>query len=194
MKIDRSSYFLFWAALLSGCLFVLSSCENDEREINNLFSKQAAIEEANQVVSYLSQDGTVKAKLTSPYMIRQQVDSPYTEFPRTLHVDFYDDSSVNIQTIMDARYGKYRDYEGKVLLRDSVVVINIVNGDTLRTPELWWDQNQQVFYTDKPTFISKRDGTRTSSTNGMRAKQDLSWYELYSNSGKLPVPKEDSLP
>lgn len=181
-------YISILAVLLQGCFFMIG-CENSQKEVDALFSKKLAVEEATQVESFLSQDGKIKAKLTSPFMIRQVTDSNYLEFPRTLHVDFYDDSA-KIETILDARYAKYREYESKVLLRDSVRVINIKNGDTLRTPELWWDQNKQEFYTDKPSHISKRDGTVIFSKQGMKAKQDLSWYELYQNSGQLPVPDE----
>ena len=183
-----SPYLFILAVLLPGCLFVLS-CENSQKEVDELFGKRLAIEVADSVNSYLSQDGKIKARLTSPYMVRQVTDSNYMEFPRTLHVDFYDDSA-KIETILDAKYAKYREYESKVLLRDSVRVINIKNGDTLRTPELWWDQNKQEFYTDKPSHISKRDGTVIFSKQGMKAKQDLSWYELYQNSGQLPVPED----
>lgn len=176
-----------------GCFFLLLSCENNKEELDAAFGKKAtAIEEALNVESYLSQDGKTKAKLVSPYMLRQVSDSQYIEFPRTLHVDFYDTTGV-VETILDAKYGKYREYESKVLLRDSVIVINIKNGDTLRTPELWWDQNKQEFYTDKPSHISKRDGTDIHSKFGMKAKQDLSWYELYGNSGVLPAP-DDAAP
>jgi len=184
-----STYCFFRAALFMGCFF-LFSCENTTEEVDAAFGKKAiAIEEAIQVDSYMSQEGKTKARLTAPYMLRQVKDSQYIEFPRSLHVDFYDTTGV-IETILDAKYGKYREYESKVLLRDSVIVINIKNGDTLRTPELWWDQNKEQFYTDKPSHITKRDGTDIFSRNGMKAKQDLSWYELYGNSGKLPTPDE----
>jgi LPS export ABC transporter protein LptC len=189
MKI-MFTYTFFRAVLFMGCLFVLLSCENTKEEMDAAFGKKAAaVEEAIDVDSYLSQEGKTKARLTAPYMLRQVSDSQFIEFPRTLHVDFYDTTGV-IETILNAKYGKYREYESKVLLRDSVIVINIKNGDTLRTPELWWDQNKSEFYTDKPSHISKRDGTDIFSRNGMKAKQDLSWYELYGNSGVLPTPDD----
>lgn len=185
-----STYSLFTAVLLMGCFFLLLSCENSKEEINAAFGKKSSgIEEAFQIESFLSQEGKTKARLTAPFMLRQVTDSNFIEFPRSLHVDFYDTTSV-VETILDAKYGKYREYESKVLLRDSVIVINIKNGDTLRTPELWWDQNKQEFYTDKPSHITKRDGTDIYSRNGMKARQDLSWYELYGNSGILPTPDE----
>jgi hypothetical protein len=113
------------------------------------------------------------------------------EFPKTLHVDFYDDST-RIETILDARYAKYFEYERKILMRDSVVVINTKTGDTLRTPELWWDQNKQEFYTDKPSRIN-RPTERVFARNGLRAAQNLAWYDFYQASGEVKTP-QDMLP
>lgn len=190
MRGTSISYYFFAAALLMGCFFVFTSCENDQAEVDQLFKKKAAVEEAKTVESFLSQSGKVKAKLTSPYMLRVQadvqVDSPYMEFPRTLHVDFYDDSSV-IESTLDARYAKYVELDRKVLLRDSVLVQSIKNGDTLRTQELWWDQDKQEFYTDKPAHVYQRDKI-IFAKNGMRAAQNLTSYTFYGSSGPMLVP------
>lgn len=190
MRGTSISYYFFAAALLMGCFFVFTSCENDQAEVDQLFKKKAAVEEAKTVESFLSQSGKVKAKLTSPYMLRVQadvqVDSPYMEFPRTLHVDFYDDSSV-IESTLDARYAKYVELDRKVLLRDSVLVQSIKNGDTLRTQELWWDQDKQEFYTDKPAHVYQRDKI-IFAKNGLRAAQNLTSYTFYGSSGPMLVP------
>src|SRR5690349_18411080 len=179
MQSTSIRYYFFAAALLMGCFFVFSSCENDEKEVDALFKKKAAVEEAKNIESYLSQSGVVKAKLTSPYMLRvqqvqSQADTPYMEFPRTLHVDFYDDSTV-IESTLDAKYAKYVEFNHKVLLRDSVLVQSIKNGDTLRTQELWWDQDKQEFYTDKPAHVYQRDKI-IFAKDGLRAAQNLSSY------------------
>jgi len=176
---------------------VFTACENDIKEVENLNSKnKIATEEAHNIEAYLSEAGKVKGKLTSPLMYRYQPtgqasDTPYTEFPKTLHIDFYNDSLVK-ESQVDAKYGKYRAAESKVLLRDSVVVINVLKKDTLTTDELWWDQNTQKFYTSKPARYSQHDGFVNFGKNGLEAKQDLSDLVFYNNSGTLPVPKEDS--
>jgi LPS export ABC transporter protein LptC len=190
MQSTSTRYYFFAVALLLGCFFMFSSCENDEAAVDALFKKKAAVEEAKNVESYLSQSGIVKAKLTSPYMLRvqvgPQVDSPYMEFPRTLHVDFYDDSTV-IESTLDAKYAKYVEFAHKVLLRDSVLVQSIKNGDTLRTQELWWDQDKQEFYTDKPAHVYQRDKV-IFAKDGLRAAQNLTSYTFYSSSGPMLVP------
>jgi LPS export ABC transporter protein LptC len=186
MRSKRTTYYLFAAALLMGCFFV--SCENDQEKVDALFKKQIAIEEAKNIESFLSQSGKVKARLTAPYMLRYQADSPYMEFPHSLHVDFYDDSTV-IESTLDARYAKYIEYDHKVLLRDSVLVQNIKNGDTLRTQELWWDQDKQEYYTDKPAQIYQRDKI-IFAKYGLKAAQNFTSYSLYGSSGPMLVPSD----
>jgi len=192
MQGHHPTYFFRIAALLLGCFFVITSCENSQQEVDNLFTRKVMLEEAHQIESYYSERGVVKSKLTAPLMFRRTQDSMYMEFPKTLHVDFYDDST-RIQTILDARYAKYFENERKILLRDSVVVINIQNGDTLRTHELWWDQNKQEFYTTFPSHINKRTETMFAK-NGLRAAQDLSWYDFYQASGQFLTSDSTLLP
>jgi LPS export ABC transporter protein LptC len=181
-------YAMMPAALLISCLFVLS-CENDIKEVNDLLAKQTGVEEGKDITSYMSQEGLVKAKLRSPYMLRYQSDSPYVEFPKSLHVDFYDDST-KIKSTVDALYARYREYENRVFLKDSVVVINIEKGDTLRTNELWWDQNTEEFFTDKPVRIYQKD--KTIFGKGLKAKQDFSSYDIFYITGTV-LTKGDEL-
>jgi lipopolysaccharide export system protein LptC len=190
MQWPSIKYLSWLAVLLGSCLFVIS-CENDLSEVDSQFSRKTAIEEAFQVESYLSQNGVVKGKLTAPYMQRYLVDSPYVEFPRTLHVDFYNDST-RIESILDAHYAKFLEFQHKILLLDSVVIINKVKGDTLRTSELWWDQDKQEFTTDKPVWINTPD-QRLYNKSGMRAAQDFSWWDLFSTSGDVDVKDNGDL-
>jgi LPS export ABC transporter protein LptC len=77
---------------------------------------------------------------------------------------------------MDALYGKYYQAQDKVFLRDSVVVKNIVKGDTLRCKELWWDQHTEKFYTDKEVRIYTPD--KILHGIGMEADQNFRWYTI----------------
>ena len=161
------------AALIISCCFVCA-CENDDKVIEEWTKDNIMREEAMNVESYLSQDGIMKAKLTAPlmYRVEQQrgVDTMYVEFPKKLHVDFFDDST-RIESWLDSRYGKYFENLNKVYLRDSVVVIT-VKGDTLRCHDLWWDQNRAMFYTDSvATYRSPGDYVRGGK--GMEATQDF---------------------
>lgn len=181
-------------AACTGCLF-LFSCENDVNEVDNQFKKKTAVEEAFNVDGYLSGEGKMKARLTAPYMLRYQPnapsDSPYIEFPRTLHVDFFDDST-RVESTLDALYARNNEYEKKVFLRDSVVVINKFRGDTLHTSELWWDQGKETFYTDKPVRIYQR--TKVIYGVGMTSKQDFSDWSIFNITNSQALVNPSGIP
>ena len=79
---------ILFAALLPGCIF-LCGCENDEKEVNNLYAKKLGIEEAVNVKLNYTTAGKIKAILTAPLMLRVQDTMPYYEFPKTLEAYFY---------------------------------------------------------------------------------------------------------
>jgi LPS export ABC transporter protein LptC len=136
---------------------IFFACENDEKEITKISAKSLSIEEATNVNVNYTTGGKAKAQLSSPLMLRVQDTLSYVEFPKKLHVDFYNEQGV-IESILDAKYGKYNEQQSKVFLKDSVRFIGLKNGDTLYTNELYWDRNRPVyqFYTDAPTVIKTK--------------------------------------
>lgn len=164
--------FRFIAGFLA--LASLSACENNPEVVKTISSKNLGVEEAIQVDINYTLAGKAKAKLLSPLMLRVQDTMPYVEFPKSLHVDFYNDST-RVESILDARYGKYMESQSKILLRDSIRFIGLKNGDTLYCNELFWDRNRPVFqfYTDKPVQIR----TKTQiiyGEDGFETNQDFS--------------------
>ncbi len=182
-----STYFNLFAALTMGCVFVWG-CENDATKVNRLNKKNTGVEEAIAVRLNYTIGGKTKAILTSPLMLNVQATVPYVEFPKTLHVDFYNDSTHEIESVMDARYANYKQYQSIVYLRDSVVVRNIQKGDTLYCDELYWDRNRTgvEFYTDKPVKI--RTKTETLDGKGMEAGQDFRNWHIMHPVGPISIP------
>ena len=182
---------LFLLAVLGGCFFV-AACSNDPAEVNELYTKKIGVDSAQQIEAYLSQKGIMKAKLKAPQMVRYQDTIPRVEFPNSLHVDFFDDS-LKISSQLDALYGRYMENQNKVFLKDSVTVFNTM-GDTLHSQELWWDQREQRFYTDKPVRIYKKDMILIGV--GMSAPQDFTSFELFNLQPSLirvhETPQRDS--
>lgn len=189
MPVQQKYFSLFVLTLITGLLFI--ACENNEKDLPSFRQKQVSVDEGRQITAFMSENSKVKAKLTAPFMVRNSADSPYTEFPKTLHVDFYNDSMV-VESQLDALYGKHFETLNKVFLKDSVVVKNILKGDTLRCRELWWDQKAEKFYTDKPVRIYKKGGTVLYGT-GLEAPQDFSGYTIMQITGPYAVP-ENTLP
>ncbi|MFY9463973.1 MAG: LPS export ABC transporter periplasmic protein LptC [Sediminibacterium sp.] len=167
------------AALVLGCFF-MASCENDVNEVKQLGVKKPGVEEGIDIVSYMSVNGVMKAKLTAPLLLRYQGDSALkSEFPKSLYVEFYNDSA-KLQSTLSAKYGRYLEQDKKIYLRDSVVVIR-VNGDTLYTSELYWDQIAEKFYTDKFVEISQREPRqKVFAQKGFTSNQQLTQFTYHS--------------
>lgn len=172
-------------AFLFACCCFFSSCENDPGVVNATNDRKPNIEEAFRIQSYLSSNGQQRAKLIAPYMKRYTLDTSYIEFNRSLHVNFYD-STGKVESQVDALYGKYLETQSKVYLRDSVVAFNI-KGDTLRSPDLWWDQNTRKFYTDKVVRF-KSASKIIYGGKGFEADQDLTRYTIFQPTGIIMVP------
>lgn len=176
-----------YTALFMSCIF-LWGCENDISKVNQLTKKNTGVEEAIDIRLTYTIGGKTKAILTSPLMLNVQASVPYIEFPNHLHVDFYNDSTHQIESVMDAHYANYKQYQSIVFLRDSVVVRNLQKGDTLYCEELYWDRNRTgvEFYTDKPVKIRTR--TETLDGMGMEAGQDFRNWHIIHPVGPISIP------
>lgn len=175
------------AVLVTGCFF-LFAC-NEKKQSVAIAEKDSGKEKATNVVVHYSIGSQRKAYLKSPLMYRVQDTVSYIEFPNTLHVDFYG-AGDSIESKLDARYGKYRDTESKIFLKDSVRVFNTV-GDTLYCNELYWDKSRvgTEFYTDKPVRIRRR--TEIIDGIGMEARQNFKEWRIIKPTGFLKVPASE---
>lgn len=186
---DQSTFHVLLGTGLLIILAFFSSCGNSDKELDDYNRKSLAVEEIKNADINYTVGGKTKAKLTSPLMLRVQESNPYVEFPKTLHVDFFNETGA-IDSRMDALYGKYFEQESKVFLKDSVKVINVL-GDTLYCNELWWDRNRKgsEFYTDKPVRIRRKlqiiDGI------GMDASQDFKAWHIINPVGTINVPNSE---
>lgn len=184
MKI-KSVHINILAALFTGCFF-LCSCENKLSDVEKFYQKDIAVEEGKNVIIKYSIGGKKKAILTGPLMFRVQDTVSYIEFPKNIHVDFFDLRD-SIESKLDAKYARYKESQSKVFLKDSVRVIN-VKGDTLYCDELYWDRSRTgvEFYTDKPVRIRTR--TEIIDGIGMEARQDFKEYHIIQVTGNIKVP------
>ncbi len=165
----------------------LLSCENDIEMVKALGVHKPGVEEGKNIVSLMTNDGKANAQLTAPLMLRFQIDSPRVEFPKSLHVDFYD-SLTTVESQLFAKFGRYVETENRVFLKDSVIVFNRKK-DTLWCEELYWDQRKGTFYTDKPVVISQQSPLQKIYGRGLNADQNFKWFTL-SKIGRINTGKQ----
>ncbi len=178
-----TEYYYQNAAALMACCFFFISCENDLKKIRDLQKEKLTVDEVKKVESYLSQSGQLKAKLTSPLMWRYFDSVPRVEFPNRIHVDFYDDS-LKVESYLDAKKAYYYEQQSRIILTDSVVVIRI-NGDTLKTNELFWEQNLHKLFTNSDVEIRQR--TKTIFGKGFESDEQLKNFSIDTPKGFVLV-------
>lgn len=177
-------FFAVFAFILIG--FV--SCKNDPEEIDALVSKQSMQEDkADDVVIIYSERGKSKIRMFATEFIRNEIAKPpYVDMRKGLKVEFFEDSSDNVESTLTALYARWYEGKGNVLIRDSVVVVN-KKGETLRTEELIWNQNVKKFYTEKFVRINTQD--QIMFGDGLEANEDFSWYRIKNPKGIVKVDK-----
>ncbi len=171
--------------LLAVCL--LTSCENDLEKVRDLSSKELGVEEGKDVVLNYTVAGKIKSVLKAPIMLRVEDSVSYIEFPKTLFALFYNEKG-EAESKLTAGYGRYKENEEIVYLRDSVVVLNFQKGDTLFCDELYWDRSRigAEFYTDKPVRIRKK--AQIIDGLGMEASQDFKNHNIKEVTGVITIP------
>lgn len=175
----------YWLILFSAIVTTMA-CENNVQEVTALTRKVQEIEEGKNIKGLFSRSGNLAAYLTAPRMQRVKGDTPYVDFPQTIHVDFYDNNR-QLQNVVTAKFARYYEGLNKVFLKDSVVVYNMV-GDTLLCQTLWWHQADEMFFTEDSVYI--RSLTRKLRGTGFRAKSDFSRYTIDNVAGPVQLPAE----
>ena len=164
-------------ACLSSCFF-MTSCENDVDAVKALGARVIGIDVGKDVAIYISNDGKLGAKLTSPLMNRYLEDSSkMIEFPLSIHVDFYKDSN-QVESQLSAKYAKYKETENIVFLKEDVIIFNTL-GDTLWCKEMYWDQNTGKFYTEKDVVVKQHNPLAKIYGKGLEANQNLTDIRIF---------------
>ncbi len=181
------------AAFFAGCFF-FASCVNSESDVKKATAEKVlGTEEATDIKINYTTGGKAKAILTAPLMLHVQAPNSYYEFPKTLYAEFFNEQQQR-ESKLTALYGKYKDGESIIYLKDSVKIINMLRGDTIYCEDLWWDRNRTniEFHTDKKVRIRQPDGQYLNGT-GMEASQNFKNYVILHPFGQLNS-KGDGMP
>ena len=168
---------------------LFSSCERSTIEKINQLTKELnapTVSVTNTKIIY-REGAIIKNKLTSKEINRYlNTDEPYIEFPKGLRVEFYD-SLQRITSFIRANYCIYDETKQIWTAENDVVSVN-VEGDTLNTEYLVWNQNTGKLYSDRYVRITNKDGIIHGK--GLEANEDFSNWKIKQPSGTISVKNE----
>ncbi|MES2545980.1 MAG: LPS export ABC transporter periplasmic protein LptC [Bacteroidota bacterium] len=152
--ILNKPHFLFYLVIIA---MILNSCESNFKEVQKInFSEFTPSGEADDFNLKYTDSGKIKSILISPKMLDYAtVEFPFTEFPKGINVTIFDPKEK--KTFVKANYAV--TYKGTDLidLQGNVTISN-ETGQKLETEQLYFDQKNEWFYTEKKFKFSDPKG------------------------------------
>lgn len=154
---------VFAVTLFFGC----QSNFKDVQKIN--FSEFMPSGDANDINLKYTDSGRIRAILVSPKMLDYEtVAFPFTEFPKGIDVTIYDNKGK--RTFITSDYAVSYKMTNLIDLQGNVK-IKSQSGQTLETQQLYYDQKNDWFYTEKNFTFTDPKGV--SSGRGIDFSKDF---------------------
>lgn len=176
------------AALAAIALF---ACEGNYQNIQRLnLADNAPIAEGRDVEMKYTDSGKVVSTLRTPRVLDfSNYGFAYREFPKGVSVEFWDEGKKNTVT---SKYGIIYDDANLVDLRDSVVIVTS-DSVVLRSDQLYWDQDVNWIFTDRPYEIRFKDGSYNEGEVGFDSSQDFTTFISRQNESVQIIEKKDTV-
>ncbi len=168
---------------------VAISCSNDFDKVVNLSEDEAEQESTNTTITY-TLEGKLVSQIKAP-LIQQFAGDSITEellrMDKSFEATFFD-SVQQISSKIRADRGVWHK-KTNVMNAFGNVIAYSVEGDTLFTEELVWDQDSAIIYTNAPVKIKKPNATIYGK--GLVADQEFKSYTIKSITGSVAVEKDE---
>lgn len=165
---------------------LLFSCTNDIKKVHDfLADKNLPIGISTNINSVYKDSGIITTKIKSPLFndFSNRESHPYSEFPKGIYITKIERNGDS--TTVTGNYAISYTKTEIAEIRDNVIVTNYAKQYTLYTPQLFWDQKQHFFITEKEfTLITPSD---TLYGIGFESSEDLTNWHAKDNSGSLYV-------
>ncbi|MCG8411356.1 MAG: LPS export ABC transporter periplasmic protein LptC [Bacteroidales bacterium] len=172
----------------TGIIFFVS-CEQNKIEKVNALTKELNAPNVSVINSEIifSENALIRIKIQSPEINRfLNIEEPYTEFPKGIHVEFFDSLQQKTSSIK-AKYCIFDETEKLWTAKNNVVGVT-PEGDTLNTDFLIWNQATKKIYSDQYVKITNNDGVIHGK--GFEADQDFYNWRILKPSGDFYIENE----
>ena len=171
------------AILTMGIAMLFFSCANKIEKIKE-FSKSddAPTMEAEGFEMIHSDSTIIRFKIQAKKLQNYDKEKePFMEFPEGIEIEKYDEE-MSIISKITSDYARYFENEKKWIAKNNVVVINM-QGDSLITEELIWEENKELLYSEQFVKIIRKDQIITGI--GFESDQEMSNWEIKKVKGQI---------
>lgn len=171
--------------ILFFALLLLAACGEEINKVKVLLEpNNMPIEKGKDIEIIYTDSGRIRARVNAPIIERfDNALKLQTEMPSGIKVSFYNGLGA-IESTLTANYAVRNDRTKAMTAKNDVVLTN-VNGDTLKTELLNWDEYSQRIYTDQFVRISTKDEIIMGT--GFESNPEFTKYKISQISGTISL-------
>lgn len=180
MTVVKKYYIKLGVAVFAGALFL--GCESNFKEIQKInFSEFVPSSDADMVNLKYTDSGRITSILISSKMLDySNVSFPFTEFPKGIDVTLFDKKGK--KTFIKSNYAI--SYKGTTVIDlQGKVRISSENGQLLETEQLYFDQRNEWFFTERRFKLTDPKGV--SNGQGIDFSKDFKVINSQKITGEL---------
>jgi LPS export ABC transporter protein LptC len=162
----RVSCFSVFALSLS----VFPSCSNDMKDISRFDRQAPPDQEVRDGHIWRSEEGRLQLKLDAPRIVRYRTPDTRTIYPQGVELRFYDGDR-KLQTFIRADKATSYDDRNILTAKDSVVVIDYTNGDTVYLEDIVWRSDEDLIYSNHS--VRAVNGNRVTYGDGFTSDANM---------------------
>ncbi|MEO5777885.1 MAG: LPS export ABC transporter periplasmic protein LptC [Flavobacterium sp.] len=162
--------------------FIVIGCESNFRDVQKMgFAEFSPSGDADGINLKYTDSGRITANLISPKMLDYAtVEFPFVEFPKGIHLTLYDKNGK--ETYIDAKYAVQHKATNLIDLQNNVKISN-QSGEVLETEQLYYDQKNEWFFTEKKFKFTSPKGV--SYGEGIDFSKDFKKVNSQKISGQI---------
>lgn len=173
--------------MLAGILF---SCVNDIDTIKKVtFDPNAPDETSRNLVVLYTDSGHAKVEIHATLAETYRTPEHITKLKDGLQVDFFNKEG-SITSSLTSLYGEINYSSGLIIAKDSVILRNFVTKKQLETEVLYWNQTDDIVYTDKNVIIRTDGKGITGRGKGLKTTKAFTKYVINNPVGKIHLDDE----
>jgi LPS export ABC transporter protein LptC len=186
VRNNRRRFLFIPAFLLMAGMFV--SCVNDLESIKKVtFKPNDPDEKTSDLYLTYTDSGYAKIRLYAHLAESFSKPEKVVKFKDGIKVEFYNEDGT-LASILTALYGEIHEESGTMLVRDSVRLFNPRKNQRMETEALYWNRADSTIFTDKLVVI--RTAKSLLYGQGVKTKQDFSWYEFLKPQGSVDINEQ----
>lgn len=172
--------------LIAGMFF---SCINDSQKVRDfLMDKNLPVGKAKDVYHVYKDSGRITSKLITPVMLdfSNRKEHPYNEFPSGIKIVSFESTADSVTITGNYALNYAKTYISEI--KGNVVVVNHTDNSRLETEQLFWDEKNGYFISEKAFKLFRANDTIYGV--GFESKDDLSKHLARKTTGALETTED----